>query len=280
MLIPRLPRSRELTAESGFTLMETLVAGVAGVLVAGVLLTILVFSMNETTRVGDRVYASQIGRTAMSKIIDELHSSCTGASGAGIAGPAEKPASPLGSTGATNLWFISAYGSKTSGNATIEGVREHDINWTLTSTTSSGQKLGTLTDYSFASSSGNSNEGWKFPALTVSNATATVLAKNVIAPQIASASTIFQYSRYESSASSENFGKLVSFNSSELPASQSTAAAAQSSAEEVARVEIAFTQAAEASDTRSDTTATFSDAVDLRFEPSETAAESKNEVCT
>ncbi len=279
MLMPEHPQPLLAGSEHGFTLMETLVAMLAGMIVISALLTILEFSLSENGRLNNRVHATQIGRGAMTKIVDELHSSCTGYAVAGIAGPKETPGSPLSFTGPTNLWFISSYGSKTSGSAKIEGVAEHDINWTKTSTSKTGQQLGTLTDYAFASSSGDSINGWTFPALTTANAKATVLAKYVIAPQISGASTIFQYYRYETAAASESFGKLVAFSSGELPVSQASAAAAQEAAEDVARIEINFTQAAEATDTRSDTTANFANAVLLRFEPTETTAESKNEVC-
>ena len=267
-------------AEHGFTLMEALVAMVAGAVVISALLTILEFSLAQNTRINDRVVADQIGRGAMTKILDELHSSCTGYAIQGIGGPAEAPGAPLAYSGLTNLWFVSAYGSKTSGNAVIEHVIEHDINWTKTATSKTGQQLGTLTDHQFASTSGNSIDGWKFPALSPANASAIVLAKNVIAPQVSGSATIFQYYKYESTAGSEDFGELVPVKSSELPGAQTTAAEAQLHAENIAKVEVAFTQAAEASDTRSDTTTYVSDAVLLRFEPSETTAESKNTACS
>jgi Tfp pilus assembly protein PilW len=267
-------------AEHGFTLMETLVAMVAGMLVISVLLTILEFSLSQNRRLNDRVLADQTGRAAMTRMMDELHSSCTGYGIAGISGPKETPTSPLAATGPANLWFVSAYGSATAGASQIEKVNMHDLNWTKTSTSKSGQQLGTLTDYVFASQSGNSTSGWTFAAPTAANATAKVLATNVIAPQVSGASTLFEYYRYESNSSSSNFGKLVSVASGELPASQSSGSSAQKAAEQIAKVEISFTQAAEAADTRSDTTANLSDSVLLRFEPSEAGAESTNSTCS
>lgn len=252
-------------AEQGFTLIELLVAMLTAIVVAGALFAILEVTLRQETRINDRVQADQIGRTAMNNIINELHSSCTGFEAKAIQAPSETPTSPLASSGAVNLWFVSAYGNSNSGEALIEKVTEHDINWTSTGTSNTGEPLGTLTDYGFASEKGNAKEGWTFPTLKTSKATAKVLAKNVIPAKVSSVSTVFQYYKYENKTSSTTNGTLVALASSEVP----TAATAGT----VAKVAVGFTQAPTSNDTRLDRTVSFSDSVNLRFDPTETGSE-------
>jgi prepilin-type N-terminal cleavage/methylation domain-containing protein len=263
------------SAEQGFTLVELLVAMLISTVVIAALVAILTFSLGQETRITDKVQADQIGRTAMTNIIDELHSSCTGFGANAIQGPSETPTSPLASSGATNLWFVSAYGNEDSGEALIEKVTEHDINWTASTKSNTGEELGTLTDYSFESTSGNAKAGWTFPSLTVAKAKIKVLAKNVIPPEIEISGkktpTIFQYYKYENTASSETDGELVALSSSEVP----TAAKEGN----VAKATVSFAQAPAGGDTRTNRSASFSNSVILRFTPSETGAEVKNEPC-
>jgi prepilin-type N-terminal cleavage/methylation domain-containing protein len=63
-------------SEDGFTLMELLVGMVIGLVVVGAAFTILEVSLTQSSRITDRVQADQVGRTAMSKIVEELRSTC------------------------------------------------------------------------------------------------------------------------------------------------------------------------------------------------------------
>ena len=265
--------TNRLMAEHGFTLMELLVAMFSAIVVLGGILATLEFTLQQQSRVTDRVDADQIGRGAMAKIVEELRSSCTGFEAHAIQGPSETPASPLASTGPVNLWFVSAYGNSNSGNALIKEVVEHDVNWTETGKSNTGERIGTLRDYRFASTAGSATEGWTFPSLTSqevekAKASARILASNVIPPVVTGKTetpTIFQYYKYQNNATSLTNGELVSMSASEVPSA--------AKAGEIAKVAIAFTQAPSSGDTRNDRTASLSGSIVLRFTPTESESD-------
>ena len=254
-------------AEHGATLIELLVAMLCSILVLGGLLSILSFSVNQEARVADDVQADQIGRTAMTKIVEGLRSSCAGNGTNPIGVPTPTPVSPLEGTNRTNLWFVSAAGSKAANAAEVTEVTEHDISWKEVGKTSSGKGIGTLTDYQF-SGSGRPPE-WSFPEFKEANATKVTLAKNVIAPSVTESGTpqptIFRYAVYDNSSSEPSlYGHLKEL----LTGSEIKAAA---KAEEIAAVTISFTQAPESENTETNRTANLSDSIVLRFNSSKTS---------
>lgn len=251
MLTPSQSLSPRLAAEHGFSIIEVLIAMASATVVIAALVTILQVTYGQETRTIDHTQANQIGRTAMSKIVEELHSSCTGIA------PIQKgtAVSELGleTTGPLNLWFISVYGSPTSGAASLESATEHDINWTKTGTSNTGLTLGTLTDYEFAST-GKDPAEWSFSTLKA-NTIKKILAKNVVPLTVNSKSAIFQFYHYSN-------GTFVS----EAPTSAEAA-------EKVAKVTIGFTQAPEDADTRYGRPVSLSDAVVFRLDPTESSSE-------
>jgi len=255
-----LPVRASLSDERGFTLIELLVAMIAGLVLTGALLAILEISLRQTTRLSDRVQADRGGRTAMSNIVDELHSSCTGFGSTAIQIPSTTPVSPLAPLGAANLWFLSAYANPTSSSPAVEEIVQHDINWSVTGTSNTGQQLGTLRDYSFTGK--GESPYWTFKPLATSNASSRILATNVVP---LTASTVFHYWRYETNSASANYGKLVEVGASEL--------ASVAENKKIAKVTISYSQAPEKGDTREGHTTTFTGSVVLRLTPPETAAE-------
>lgn len=92
-----------LKSESGFSLPELLVTMFAGIILFMATLTVLDVSMRQNARTTDRVQTTQIGRTAMERLAQELHSSCVWAT---------VPPVQSGST-ANTLWFISQFSPST-----------------------------------------------------------------------------------------------------------------------------------------------------------------------
>jgi type II secretory pathway pseudopilin PulG len=199
-----------MTDERGFTLIELLVSMITAVVVSGALLSILNISLGQTTLISDKVQANQLGRTAMTRIVDELHSSCLS--------PGFTPIKVNSS--ATELRFVNAYSKEAvipnakEAKITGTGAFEHQIVW------SSSAK--TLTDYIYKSTSGEGSEV-KFPEITSNHSNATpitgvLLASNVTQTPVTNSKgeavknakgepemvPIFQYYKYaeESSGSS------------------------------------------------------------------------------
>ncbi len=257
---------KRLGDERGLTLIELLVAMIIGLIVTGALLATLELALKQNSSISDRTQADRAGRTAMNAILEQLHSSCTGFGATAIQGPSTTPVSPLASTGGANLWLLSAYGNSTSGNAAVSSIVQHDINWTSTGTSNTGESVGTLTDYAFTGS--GESPSWTFPTLSTTNASAKVLAKNVVP---LTSGTVFHYWRYDTTLTDSTYGELI-----EVPASE---IASFTATKKIAQVTIAYKQAPEKSarsevaNTREGHTATFTGSAVLRFTPPESATE-------
>jgi type II secretory pathway pseudopilin PulG len=256
------PRRLAMRDERGFTLVELLVAMVAGVVVVFALVALLTISLHQETQITDRVQDDRAGRSAMNVMLEELHSSCTGLGSVAIQAPSTTPVSPLAAIGPLNLWFLSAYGNSSSGAASVEKVVQHDITWTATKTSNTKEALGTLYDYSFTGSGESPN--WLFGTLSTANAKKRVaLATNVVP---GAESTIFHYYRYDTTpADTKTYGKLIPVPASEVP----TYAANR----KIAEVTISYTQAPEDGDTRAGHVATFNGSAVLRLTPPEVGTE-------
>ena len=186
--------------ERGFTLMELLVSMLTATVVVGALFSILLISTSQTTLVADKVQANQLGRTAMTRIVDELHSSCLAAGFAPIQAKSNE----------TELIFKNAYSEEaviSNAKAAEEkskpstGVFEHQIVW--------NSSAKTLTDFIYKSTSGEGTEA-VLPAVDYSSTTheaanaepkkGVLLASNIT--QTGSI-PIFKYYKY-STASAES----------------------------------------------------------------------------
>ena len=157
----------DLRSESGFTLVELLVATAIGMVVSTATLAIVITSVHFSSNYADRVDATQQGRTAMQKLTQLLNSSCVAASVAPI----------LPTSDANNLWFYSALGD----NPTIT-PSEEEVSF------SGGQ----LVLNTFANTGGTGPASWTFAS--------TATSQFVLLPHAAQVGStpIFQYYGYAS----------------------------------------------------------------------------------
>jgi prepilin-type N-terminal cleavage/methylation domain-containing protein len=75
-MTPLRPLLARLRDPRGFTLIEVLVAMIAGTIVLFALVLILEITINQTSRIDETAQVNQTGRTTMTKIVDELQSAC------------------------------------------------------------------------------------------------------------------------------------------------------------------------------------------------------------
>jgi Tfp pilus assembly protein PilW len=129
-------RHLDINDESGTTLVELLVAISAGTVVFFGLTMLVLASMHTTTRVTNRVHATQNARTAVQGLMTELHSACVAPQ---LAPVQEK------STG-TTLSFIHAYGSEVIPTPILSTVT---LSGTTLTQTDYAKKSGTAADPEF-----------------------------------------------------------------------------------------------------------------------------------
>lgn len=175
MLMSRLDITSRTRDERGFTLIETLVAILTGVVVTGALFAILEISLRQTTRINDVVQANQFGRIAMTHVVDELHSACI----APAFTPVQSASTP------SELWLVNAYSQKSVILKTE--AFEHRLYY--------NESAQTLTDYTYAASGGEW-PNFTFPATPTSTA---LLAEHVTKGEGNPA--VFRYYKYGTKAS-------------------------------------------------------------------------------
>jgi hypothetical protein len=152
----------------------------------------------------------------MTRIVDELHSACLAP---GFT-PIQSGSTASTESTASQLWFVNAY----SGAAVISGAEEHEIVW--------NEKAGTLTDYTYKSTAGES-PNFTFPKLEPANATPTggvLLASNVAQATDSGGKAIpvFKYYRYATESSSSSSTPLGTLTAMAAPLTSTTAKEAAS----------------------------------------------------
>jgi Tfp pilus assembly protein PilW len=228
--------------EHGFTLVEMVVAMATGIIVSLALFAILDFSVRQSGRLNDLAQATQLGRGAMTKMVDELHSACLS--------PGFTPVQEKSS--ATSLRFINANSpeaviSKTS-------AYQHNIEW---KEEAGGKGAGVLTDYKYAANSG------ELPTFTFSS-TASPTGGTRIGEKIAKTGStpIFQYYEY----SLTNSGASETPEGTLAPVSPPTTGFTAEEAKKVAAVLISFNTApADKGSTAKDTNVDLSNQVTFAF---------------
>lgn len=219
-----LPGIPPLGDERGFTLIELLVAMASATVVVAAALAIYVVALHQSTRINDREQADQFGRTAMSQIVEELHSSCL-----------QKEFVPVQETSTPAklvFWDAASNEAEISSSKAKAEAYEDRVVWTKVK----GSE-GTLVDERYPAESGTLPKEFKFSATPSSKIT---LATNV--SQTNAETPFFRYYQYAKKASSgtETTGvgalEKISLNEAEALSATGTARAAK-----VAGVEVNFT---------------------------------------
>ncbi len=195
MLILRLLRSAA-REDSGFTLIELVVAMLISGVIVVVILTVLIFTTRQTSLLTEKVQATRTGRQTMDKLLDELHSACI-ASGTSEYYPIREGSTP------TKLIFYNAYSKQaaipSASESTSEGVYQHEIVF--------NEKADKLEDNSLASTSVSA---WPVVSFTGSTAKPHLLGENLTQTEEENPVTkktepvpVFRYYKYAQTASSK-----------------------------------------------------------------------------
>jgi Tfp pilus assembly protein PilW len=154
--------SARLRHQEGFTLVELLASMAAGLVVVGALVTVLSVTLQQTTATFTRVDATQRARTALTHVEDELHSACL----VNDVTPIQGGAQGSQDSNASNLVFVSQYGTSASPTPVEHKITYNAINHTLT-------------EYNYPVTGSSSDPTkWMF-ASTPTNTSGTLLLNNV-----------------------------------------------------------------------------------------------------
>jgi type II secretory pathway pseudopilin PulG len=232
-------RQRGYAADAGFTLIEQLVAMIAGIVVIGALYTILEVSLVQSTKVANETYASQLGRTVMTKVVDELHNACISSEFTPV--QSNEKTGETNKSSVTKLIFINT-NSKEAVPAVSE-IYKHELVW---SAETGSTTTGTLTDNI------RKGTGGSWPSVSAwSTATKELIGTRISLVK----SKIFTYYKYGSSSTEEK-GALEEIKSEEL--TEKTAA-------EVAGVEVNFSAAGSSANSSLERSINLSDLVTFAF---------------
>jgi Tfp pilus assembly protein PilV len=185
------PRRALVAADAGFTLVELLISMVLTMIVVLIAFTFLEFTTRDVARTTERVQIAQTGRTALERLMLELHSSCVAP---GVA--------PIRSgSSSTVLRYISAAG--TAANAS--SVELHEVIFTPPA----GSATGSLTEKSWPAA--GTPPGYTFNE--AATPTKALLLTGVKQSQTEEATPkpipVFRYFRYYKTGDSEPaFGSL------------------------------------------------------------------------
>jgi Tfp pilus assembly protein PilW len=192
-------RLRPARGEQGFTLIETLVAMVCGMIVMGALFAILEVSLHQSSRITDVTSATQAGRVTLTHIADELHSGCI----------ASKFTPVKAGSSETKLILVNGYGPEAElapGGAkaatTAEGVRKDEIEW-VEEPKGNSLKEGVLRDKAFLATAGPGAEGEYTYSAKATPESGTVIGERVRQTETASKELvpIFRYYAYATKSS-------------------------------------------------------------------------------
>jgi Tfp pilus assembly protein PilW len=201
--------------ERGFTLVEVLVAMVTGIIVSLALFAILDFSTKQAARVSESAQATQIGRTAMTHVVDELHSACLSAAFVPV----------KAGSNASKLVFVNGYFP-----AVIKEKTEPEYKFVRKDTIEFVPAKGQLTDAT-ALASGEVEASGEYPWKP---ATTLVLAEHIShAETSGKEEPIFSYEKYNTASATGAFEAATTLK-------PMTVAEVEAKPAEVAAVRVSF----------------------------------------
>jgi prepilin-type N-terminal cleavage/methylation domain-containing protein len=208
--------------ESGFTLIELVVAMLISGVIVVVLLTVLTFTTSQTSLLTEKVQSTRTGRQTMTKVLDELHSACLASGYTGYY-PVRAESTP------TKLIFYNAYSKQaaipSAEENPAEGVYKHELVF--------NEASGTLVDNSYPSISVSA---WPKPTFS-STKTKRILGENLSKTAGTPIFKYFKYAKAASSTSSATAG-LETFEPAEFSTGEELS---EAQAAEVASVLVSFT---------------------------------------
>jgi Tfp pilus assembly protein PilW len=217
--------------ERGFTLIEALVAIVAGIVVLGAGYALLEISLHQSTRINDVSEVTQTGRSTMTKIVDPLHSACVSS--------AYQPVREGSSSEKLVLRTAYSEASEITGKATAEsGGREDIIEWKPEA--GSTHNTGQLLDTTYLSTEGTAPNF----VIPQKNGTTRVIGERIQRAEVENAKkekqkSVFQYYEYKTSPTSSTTEPSSTLTETELASGKSLTAAG---AAKVSSVGVRFTQ--------------------------------------
>jgi Tfp pilus assembly protein PilW len=215
-----------LAGEEGSTLIELLVTLITGTVITLALVAVLIFSTRQETHLTDLAQATQTGRLAMTKVVDELHSACLAPSFTPIQAKSK----------ANELRFINAYSKEAVVSKTE--VNEHRIVW--------NEKAGTLTDETYPATK---EETWPVFKYASTPGSSVLLASHISQSEAGGKKIpVFQYYGY-STESNESASSAVSQLSTTPLISGAEAELSSTAAATAAAVLISFNASSNASTT-------------------------------
>jgi hypothetical protein len=245
--------------QRGFTLIETLVAMLSATVVVGALYAILVISVDQTAKITDTVHASQVGRTSMTKIIEELHSACIASKFVPVKAGTEKVKGTEKEEEESKLVFVNAYGS--SAEITSEDAWKHEIVWQ--------KSTGLLIQNTYQGNGGTWPE-FSYPETHTTTRIGENISQTIIPAEGAKKKEyvpIFRYYKYPTESTGVNSeSALDTLQPLELSETKGTEKLlSKTELEQAAAVEISFNQAPLDKNTKEDRTVDLKDQVTLAF---------------
>jgi prepilin-type N-terminal cleavage/methylation domain-containing protein len=136
---------RRCSGQAGFTLIEMLVSASAGLIVAFAAWSLIDVTLHSSSKITDRIDATQRGRIAMEQIVQQLSSGCLASDVSPIQPTTAAGISPVITTDASHIVFVTGVGDGSTGTPTEHAITYQNGVLTDTAYTYVGGSAPTLT---------------------------------------------------------------------------------------------------------------------------------------